>query len=177
MAVRGKIRVLIVDDSAVARHALAAILEEDPDITIMGTAADPFSAARRIQEEVPDVIMLDVEMPRMDGITFLKKLMAQCPLPVVMCSSVTEKGSDAMLQAHYPLQALLYEVALHRFLRWRVAGYDPARHLGGVLYLFLRGMCGPEVSFADGSVPGVFAWLPPATLVVAASDVLAGGAS
>ncbi len=99
MAVRGKIRVLIVDDSAVARHALAAILEEDPDITIMGTAADPFSAARRIQEEVPDVIMLDVEMPRMDGITFLKKLMAQCPLPVVMCSSVTEKGSDAMLQA------------------------------------------------------------------------------
>ena len=99
MAVPGKIRVLIVDDSAVARHALAAILEEDPEITVMGTAADPFSAARRIQEEVPDVMMLDVEMPRMDGITFLKKLMAQCPLPVVMCSSVTEKGSDAMLQA------------------------------------------------------------------------------
>jgi exodeoxyribonuclease V beta subunit len=85
--------------------------------------------------------------------------------------------TEAMQQAHYPLQALLYEVALHRFLRWRVAGYDPARHLGGVLYLFLRGMCGPNVRFADGSIPGVFAWQPPAALVVAASDVLAGAAS
>ena len=53
--------------------------------------------------------------------------------------------ADAMLHAHYPLQALLYDVALHRFLRWRLAGYDPDRHLGGVLYLFLRGMCGPGV--------------------------------
>jgi exodeoxyribonuclease V beta subunit len=83
--------------------------------------------------------------------------------------------ADAMIQAHYPLQALLYEVALHRFLRWRLADYDPARHLGGVLYLFLRGMCGPDVRFASGEVPGVFVWRPPAPLVVAASDVLAGG--
>lgn len=99
MAAHAKIRVLIIDDSAVARHAMTTILEEDPDITVMGTATDPFSAAKRIQEEVPDVITLDVEMPRMDGITFLKKLMAQCPLPVVMCSSLTERGSDTMLQA------------------------------------------------------------------------------
>jgi exodeoxyribonuclease V beta subunit len=85
--------------------------------------------------------------------------------------------AEAMLQAHYPLQALLYEVALHRFLRWRLGvGYDPHRHLGGVLYLFLRGMCGPDVTLADGTVPGVFAWRPPAALVVAASDILAGGA-
>jgi exodeoxyribonuclease V beta subunit len=84
--------------------------------------------------------------------------------------------AEAMRQAHYPLQALLYEVALHRYLRWRLAGYDPEQHLGGVLYLFLRGMCGPEVAFPDGSVPGVFAWSPPAQLVLAASDVLAGGA-
>jgi exodeoxyribonuclease V beta subunit len=81
---------------------------------------------------------------------------------------------EAMLHAHYPLQALLYAVALHRFLRWRIRDYDPDRHLGGVLYLFLRGMCGPDVVFADGAVPGVFAWQPPAALVVAASDVLAG---
>lgn len=80
----------------------------------------------------------------------------------------------AMRQAHYPLQALLYEVALHRYLRWRLPDYDPARHLGGALYLFLRGMCGPGVRFADGSVPGVFAWHPAAEVVVAASDVLAG---
>ncbi len=83
--------------------------------------------------------------------------------------------AEAMLQAHYPLQALLYDVALHRFLRWRLRGYDPARHLGGVLYLFLRGMCGADVAFADGSLPGVFAWSPPAELVVAASDLLAAG--
>ena len=82
-----------------------------------------------------------------------------------------------MLLAHYPLQALLYDVALHRYLRWRVADYDPERHLGGVLYLFLRGMCGPEVVAADGSVPGVFAWQPPAALVVALSGALARGAS
>jgi exodeoxyribonuclease V beta subunit len=81
---------------------------------------------------------------------------------------------EAMLQAHYPLQALLYEVALHRYLRWRLADYDPATHLGGALYLFLRGMAGPGIRFADGSTPGVFDWRPPPALVTAASDVLAG---
>jgi exodeoxyribonuclease V beta subunit len=75
---------------------------------------------------------------------------------------------DAMVEAHYPLQALLYAVALHRYLRWRLPGYDPAEHLGGVLYLFLRGMCGPGVE------AGVWAWTPPATLVPALSDLLAG---
>jgi exodeoxyribonuclease V beta subunit len=83
--------------------------------------------------------------------------------------------AEAMIQAHYPLQALLYDVALHRFLRWRLAAYDPARHLGGVLYLFLRGMCGPDITFADGTIPGVFAWHPPVKLVTAASDLLAAG--
>jgi exodeoxyribonuclease V beta subunit len=83
--------------------------------------------------------------------------------------------TEAMLLAHYPLQALLYEVALHRYLRWRLPRYEPSAHLGGVLYLFLRGMCGPEVEFPDGSVPGVFGWQPPAELVVSASDLLAGG--
>ena len=81
----------------------------------------------------------------------------------------------AMIEAHYPLQALLYEVALHRFLRWRLVDYDPTHHLGGVLYLFLRGMCGPGVHFADGTVPGVFVWQPAPSLVIAASDVLAVG--
>ncbi len=82
---------------------------------------------------------------------------------------------EAVLAAHYPLQALLYCVALHRFLRWRQRGYDPDVHLGGVLYLFLRGMCGPDVGpDAAGEVPGVWAWKPPAALVVALSDLLAG---
>jgi two-component system, chemotaxis family, protein-glutamate methylesterase/glutaminase len=94
-----KIRVLIVDDSASVRQALTDILESDPEIEIMGTASDPFVAARRIQQEVPDVITLDVEMPRMDGITFLRKLMAQRPIPVVICSSLAETGSETLSQA------------------------------------------------------------------------------
>src|SRR5271155_2795279 len=94
-----KIRVLIVDDSAIVRQTLSDILSADPEITVIGTASDPFAAARRIQDEVPDVITLDVEMPRMDGITFLRKLMAQRPVPVVMCSSLTEQGSETLMQA------------------------------------------------------------------------------
>ena len=94
-----KIRVLIIDDSASVRQTLAALLSEDPEIEVMGVATDPFMAARKIQEEVPDVITLDVEMPRMDGITFLRKLMSQRPIPVVMCSSLTETGSETLLQA------------------------------------------------------------------------------
>lgn len=94
-----KVRVLIVDDSASVRQALTDVLSADPDIEVMGVASDPIAAARRIQEEVPDVITLDVEMPRMDGITFLRKLMAQRPIPVVMCSSLTEEGSSTLMQA------------------------------------------------------------------------------
>jgi two-component system, chemotaxis family, protein-glutamate methylesterase/glutaminase len=96
---REKTKVLIVDDSAAVRQTLASILESDPEIAVVGVAADPFVAARRISEMVPDVITLDVEMPRMDGITFLKKLMAQHPIPVVMCSSLVESGSQTLLQA------------------------------------------------------------------------------
>jgi two-component system, chemotaxis family, protein-glutamate methylesterase/glutaminase len=96
---RRPIKVLIVDDSAVVRQTLAELLQSDPDIVVVGTASDPFVAVRRIQAEVPDVITLDVEMPRMDGITFLRKLMAQRPIPVVMCSSLTEQGSETLMQA------------------------------------------------------------------------------
>ncbi|MGY2053235.1 protein-glutamate methylesterase/protein-glutamine glutaminase [Methylobacterium sp. JK268] len=87
------VRVLIVDDSASVRQTLAHILQTAPDIQVLGAAADPFVAARRIQEELPDVIILDLEMPRMDGLTFLRKIMAQRPIPVVVCSSLTEAGS------------------------------------------------------------------------------------
>ncbi len=95
----GKIRVLVVDDSAVVRQALAEILETDSAIEIMATAADPFIAAERIREEVPDVITLDVEMPRMDGLTFLQKIMSQHPIPVVICSSLAERHSQTALKA------------------------------------------------------------------------------
>ena len=92
MTTSRKIRVLVIDDSASVRQTLTAILHEDPEIEVIAAASDPFAAARYIQDELPDVITLDVEMPRMDGITFLRKIMAQCPVPVVMCSSLTESG-------------------------------------------------------------------------------------
>jgi two-component system chemotaxis response regulator CheB len=90
------IRVLIVDDSASVRQTLAAILEEAPDILVVGTASDPFAAARRIAEDLPDVIILDLEMPRMDGLTFLRKIMVQKPIPVIVCSTLTEQGSKTL---------------------------------------------------------------------------------
>jgi two-component system, chemotaxis family, protein-glutamate methylesterase/glutaminase len=94
-----KIRVLIVDDSASVRQILSTILSEDPDIEVMATASDPFAAARRLQSELPDVILLDIAMPKMDGITFLRKIMAQHPIPVIICSSLTEEGSEQMFEA------------------------------------------------------------------------------
>jgi len=94
-----KIKVLIVDDSAVVRQTMSEILSSDPQIEVMSTASDPFIAAERIRNEIPDVITLDVEMPRMDGITFLHKIMSQHPIPVVMCSSLTEMGSETALKA------------------------------------------------------------------------------
>jgi len=93
------IRVLIIDDSAVVRQALSGILASDPDIEVMGTAPDPLIARDKIVKDRPDVITLDVEMPRMDGLTFLKQIMAQDPIPVVMCSSLTEKGAEVSMKA------------------------------------------------------------------------------
>ena len=80
----------------------------------------------------------------------------------------------AMGHSDYPLQALLYAVVLHRFLRWRQPGYDPEAHLGGVLYLYLRGMCGPRTPVVGGEPCGVFSWRPPVALVEEISDLLDG---
>lgn len=85
-----------------------------------------------------------------------------------------ERMAEAMLHSHYPLQALLYGAVLHRYLRWRVPGYDPDTHLGGALYLFVRGMAGPDTPDAGGSPAGVFSWRPPTALLVALSGLLAG---
>ncbi|MDD2273502.1 MAG: chemotaxis response regulator protein-glutamate methylesterase [Desulfuromonadaceae bacterium] len=94
-----KIKVLIIDDSALVRQTLCDILNSDPEIEVIGSAADPILAAERMRTVVPDVITLDVEMPRMDGLTFLQKLMSQHPIPVVMCSSLAESGSETALKA------------------------------------------------------------------------------
>ncbi|MFK3799041.1 MULTISPECIES: protein-glutamate methylesterase/protein-glutamine glutaminase [unclassified Pseudomonas] len=94
-----KISVLLVDDSAVVRQVMLAILNDTPDIHVMGAASDPIFAMDKLAREWPDVIVLDVEMPRMDGITFLKKIMSERPTPVLICSSLTQKGAETSLQA------------------------------------------------------------------------------
>lgn len=99
MSPKKSIRCLVVDDSATVRQAMKDVLESDARIEVMGVASDPYIAVERIKHEVPDVITLDVEMPRMDGLTFLDRLMAQHPIPVVICSTLTPKGSDVALAA------------------------------------------------------------------------------
>ncbi|MEA2102815.1 MAG: chemotaxis response regulator protein-glutamate methylesterase, partial [Thermodesulfobacteriota bacterium] len=94
-----KIKVLIVDDSALVRQTLSDILKADSRLEIMGVASDPYYAAQKIAKHVPDVITLDIEMPRMDGLTFLKKIMHQHPIPVVICSSLAADGSQNAIRA------------------------------------------------------------------------------
>ncbi len=94
-----KIKVLIVDDSAVVRQVLSAELAKDPELDIVGTAPDPYIARDRIVEMQPHVILLDIEMPRMDGLTFLRKLMHYHPIPVIIVSSLTPKGGQLAMEA------------------------------------------------------------------------------
>jgi two-component system chemotaxis response regulator CheB len=94
-----KIKVMIIDDSAFVRQTLTTILNQDSEIEVIATAADPIFAASKITKEKPDVITLDLEMPRMNGLTFLKKLMSTLPVPVVVISSLTEKGGEMSLKA------------------------------------------------------------------------------
>lgn len=94
-----KISVLVVDDSAIVRKALSEIIEKTPDLELTGTASDPVFAMRNMGKKWPDVIVLDIEMPRMDGITFLKKIMSERPTPVIICSSLEMEGAQASLNA------------------------------------------------------------------------------
>lgn len=94
-----RIGVFIVDDSAVVRQALTTRLTSSGDIDVVGVAADPIFAMERMQRAWPDVVVLDIEMPRMDGITFLKKIMAERPTPVVICSTMTARGAETTLDA------------------------------------------------------------------------------
>jgi two-component system chemotaxis response regulator CheB len=96
---RPKIKVLVVDDSALIRKVLSHIIEQTPDLTCVGAAPDPFAAREMIRALNPDVLTLDIEMPRMDGLDFLERLMRLRPMPVVMISSLTERGSEATLRA------------------------------------------------------------------------------
>lgn len=93
------INVLVVDDSAVVRQVLSSVLNEAPDIKVYATASDPIFAQIHMQKQWPDVIVLDIEMPRMDGLTFLRQIMHERPTPVIICSSLAEKGAELTLQA------------------------------------------------------------------------------
>jgi len=93
------IKVLVVDDSALVRQTMSNILSHFSDILVVGTANDPYVAVEIMKKDAPDVIILDIEMPKMDGLTFLSKIMAQYPLPVVICSSLAEEGSEIALKA------------------------------------------------------------------------------
>jgi len=137
------IKVLLVDDSAVVRQVVLALLEREPDIQVIGAASDPIFAMAKLAREWPDVIVLDVEMPRMDGITFLKKIMAERPTPVVICSSLTEKGAETTLQAlaagaveiiskpRVGLKSFLLESAAELVAAVRAAAQANVRHLAG----------------------------------------------
>ncbi len=120
MMQNNKIKVMLVDDSAVVRQMLAEVLNSDPDIEVIDACADPFIAAQKMRKQVPDVIVLDIEMPRMDGITFLKKIMSQHPLPVVICSSLVQAGSKASMKAlEYGAVELIHKpkVGTQKFLQ------------------------------------------------------------
>jgi len=93
------IKVLIVDDSISVRNLLDSYLSQDPQIKVIGKAANPYEAAEIMKRQIPDVITLDIEMPRMDGLSFLKKIMGQHPIPVVIVSSLTSKGAEATIKA------------------------------------------------------------------------------
>jgi len=92
-----RIKVMVVDDSAVVRQVVAGLLADDPDIEVIAAVADPILAIARMKVHWPDVFVLDIEMPRMDGITFLKRIMVERPTPVVICSTLTEKGAQTSM--------------------------------------------------------------------------------
>ena len=93
------IKVMIVDDSATVRQVLSTVLGARSDIQVIATAADPLFAMDKMAKDWPDVLVLDIEMPRMDGLTFLRKLMAERPTPVIVCSSLTAQGASLSIQA------------------------------------------------------------------------------
>lgn len=143
-------------DAALGRQPLRGYLSGSVD-AVLRVPAGPGSAERRY-------VVVD----------YKTNWLGDPGRPLTAADYSPARMAEAMLHSDYPLQALLYSVVLHRFLRWRQPRYDPQQHLGGALYLFLRGMCGPDTPVVDGQPAGVFGWKPPAALVVALSDLLAG---
>jgi exodeoxyribonuclease V beta subunit len=119
-------------------------------------------------------VVLRLPGPRYLVVDYKTNWLGPDDAPLTAAAYSRDRLTEAMLHSDYPLQALLYVVVAHRYLRWRQPGYDPARHLGGVLYLYVRGMCGPDTPEDGGHPAGVFSWQPPVSLVTALSDLLDG---
>ncbi|HXH80122.1 UvrD-helicase domain-containing protein [Nocardioides sp.] len=146
----------------------ASTLEHDPDL-----AGQPLLGY--LTGSIDVVLRVDVEgSPRFLTVDYKTNWLGPLDAPLTAHDYRPAMLDEAMAHSDYPLQALLYTVVLHRFLRWRLPDYDPASHLGGVLYLYLRGMCGPDTPRVAGAPCGVFAWRPPVALVEALSALLDG---
>lgn len=155
------IRVLVVDDSAAVRAAFSSIIAEDPGLELFATAADPYVAVERMRLRLPDVILLDLELPRMSGLTFLGKIMSQRPLPVVVCSSHAGAGSDSALKA---LELGAAEVLAKPRLDTEVARQEASVRIGDALRaaVSVRGKgTRPSVPFDPGSKLSADVILPP----------------
>lgn len=169
-----KIRVLIVDDSALIRQLLTELLSKDPNLEVVGTASDPYVARDKIMKLNPDVLTLDVEMPRMDGLTFLEKLMASRPMPVVMVSSLTEKGCQTTLKA-------LELGAVDFVTKPKLDLSNCVREIARDLVLKIRSAAGanvrPRPRANSSSAAVVKAALPSEALIASTHKVIAIGAS
>jgi len=159
-----------------ARHLPA----DDPLVSYVGRLTDAALGGQSLRGYLSGSLDVVVRIPDAAGghrylvADYKTNWLGESDRPLTAADYAAPRMAEAMLHSDYPLQALLYCVVLHRFLRWRQPGYDPDRHLGGVLYLFVRGMCGPDTPLTDGHPAGVFSWRPPAPLVVALSDLLDG---
>ncbi|MRJ77041.1 AAA family ATPase [Aeromicrobium sp. SMF47] len=176
-------------DSAEARSGgrepclgdLAPLLEQhlpadDPMRAFADRLRSPGLAAQGLRGYLSGSIDLGLRLPdgRVLVVDYKTNWLGDFQQPLTLDGYSPAGLTAAMLSGTYPLQSLLYSVVIHRFLRWRQPGYDPERHLGGTLYLYVRGMAGPDTPRADGQTYGVFAWHPPASLIVAMSDLLDG---
>ena len=149
--------------------------EGDPLLPYADVVTDPAYAAQRLRGYLTGSV--DVVLRTDDRylvVDYKTNWLGPLDEPLTAGAYAPARLAEAMTHSSYPLQALLYAVVLHRFLRWRLPAYRPEQHLGGVLYLYVRGMCGPQTPVVDGQPCGVFAWRPPAALVAEVSDLLDG---
>ncbi|MFI5509156.1 exodeoxyribonuclease V subunit beta [Mycobacterium sp. NPDC051804] len=154
---------------------------DDPLISYAGRLSDGALGAQSLKGYLTGSLDVVLRVPgKTDGhylvVDYKTNWLGEPEVPLTAADYGQPRLVEAMLHSDYPLQALLYCVVLHRFLRWRQPGYSPEEHLGGVLYLFVRGMCGAQTPIVDGHPMGVFSWRPPASLIVAMSDLLDAGA-